>query len=148
MKKTDKTLHEIETKQKMGMSQGIDIERYIKKDQSSRIFYYEWEDGTISVGVAKSKMDAAIILDEIGEADPERVRFKKLYSHHFTFKRVPLKEEDWERDGDEEYKYDIELKNESGDLSYFLWEWANMLDKFNNKKTKFFYEDNKEKGKP
>jgi len=39
-----------------------------------KTYYYVWEDGTISFVAANSKMDAANILDEIGDAKKERLK--------------------------------------------------------------------------
>jgi len=50
-----------------------------------RVFYYEWDDGTLSVGVAKNKTDAIFQLDEIGDAERKNVHFVNLPSFFFTF---------------------------------------------------------------
>ena len=131
MDKTSKVVSDIEIKQKMGMSQSIDLKKYTNQSLR-RFFYYVWEDGSISVGIASNKMDAVIQLDEIGSAEEKRVKFSYSSSFFFTFDRVPAEfpEEGYDND------FSYHSCQESQEVASVLSDWANKDGVFKEKKGK------------
>ena len=137
----DRVMTEIEIKQQTGTNQGISLEKYLSHPKI-RCFYYEWEDGTISAGYARNKMDAAIQLDEIGSAEPSRVKFFNSNSLFFTFKRID--EDPGESCDEEEYPYKAVCSDEMSEHIFgLLDDWANMKGKFNNRRTISYYGKNR-----
>lgn len=107
---------ENEIKARIDMNQNIPLKRFLR-EKLVRIFTYEWEDNTISIGVAKNKIDAAAMLDEIGNADPKRVKFQVIDGFFITAKRV----KDRELNSGYSYKF---TEGESESIMGILLDWA------------------------